>query len=275
VKRALVLTSTILAALIQAGEPASDTFIIGPSARIQQQQVNELQIVEAFRTLAKDSASNDKARQTAIATLQRDKVKSTESMLAAFNPLHASDAAVRIGALQAMQTLKPVGERYSLALGTIAASDPVNDVRAAAISTIKSRGDDFAIRSMIGHLVSSFDQSGSVRDKLLAARASDALRGLNDKRVYQALLYYVTLELRLTNVSAGNLTTRQIDTFSVPSGQNPFPAQLALPIQTPELTMTRVYTTVVAPAVGALKLISGEDFGDDWDKWGKWVAKQK
>jgi len=265
-----------LTAAVHSAEPADDSFVIGPSARLQQQQVDKKQILEAFRALAKDTSANDKTREAAVATLQRDKAKSNEQILASLNSASTPEPEVRIGALKAMEVLKPTGQNVSLALAAIAAGDPVNEVRNAAISTIKTRKDDLAVQGMIGQLVSSFDQTGSIRDKLLAARASDAIRNLNDRRVYQALLYHVWMELRLTNISAGSLTTRQIDTYSVQNnGQNPFPVQLALPIQTPELSMTRVNTSVVAPAVGALKLLSGEDFGDDWEKWGKWVAKQK
>jgi hypothetical protein len=89
------------------------------------------------------------------------------------------------------------------------------------------------------------------------------------------------MELRLTNISDGNLTTRQIDTFAVNNGaNNAIPLQLALPIQTPELSVTRVNTSVVAPAsvapaLSALRSLSGEDFGTDWEKWSRWVEKNK
>jgi len=106
--------------------------------------------------------------------------------------------------------------------------------------------------------------------------AVDSLRGLNDKRVYQSLLYYVWMELRLTNISEGNLTTRQIDTFSANNNNNfARPVQLALPIQTPELNVTRVQTSVIAPATSALRSVTGQDFGQDWEKWDRWISKQK
>jgi hypothetical protein len=83
------------------------------------------------------------------------------------------------------------------------------------------------------------------------------------------------MELRLTNISEGNLTTRQIDTFAVNQGANAAVlVPLALPIQFPELNIQRVNTAVVAPAVSALRDVTGQDFGQDWDAWSKWVQKQ-
>ena len=129
---------------------------------------------------------------------------------------------------------------------------------------------------MVNHLVAAFDGLGNVRNVALRDNAVESLRALSDKRVFQALHHYVTTELRLANISQGSLATRQIDTFAVNSGANTnIPVQLALPIQTPELNVTRVRTTVVAPAVSALRAVSGQDFGDDWERWGRWIEKQK
>jgi len=85
-------------------------------------------------------------------------------------------------------------------------------------------------------------------------------------------LYYVTMELRLANIDGGSLTTRQIDSYQV---NNNSALNLAFPIQTPELKMTKVKTSVVAPAINALQDLTGQTFGQDTEKWQRWVEKQK
>jgi hypothetical protein len=275
----MIVCMTGLAASAPAADsssPGDSEFQIGPSSKIAAEQpLDAKRVAELCKTLSATSAS-EKERAFATAILTKDKTKSAEFLAANLNPKLAPETETRMGALKGIEVVRPIDQKSSIALGTAAASDPIVEVRNAATSLVKSRGDDFAVRTMLGTLVNTFDTAGNFKDKVVAAAAADALRGLGDKRVYQALLYHVTMELRLTNISAGNLTTRQIDTYSVQNGnQNTFPVQLALPIQTPELSVQRVNTTVIAPAVSALKLLSGEDFGDDWDKWDKWVRKQK
>lgn len=267
----------IISGAFAAESPSGEAdFVIGPSAKIKAEQpLDAGRVAELCRTLTATTAS-EKERAFATAILAKDKTKSAEFLAANLNPKIATEAGTRLGALKGIEVVRPTDPKSSIALGTAAASDPIVEVRKAATALVKSRGDDFAIRTMLGTLVSSFDAAGNYRDKVAAVTAADALRDLGDKRVYQALLYHVTMELRLTNVSLGTLSTRQIDTYSVQnSGQNTFPVQLALPIQSPELSVQRVNTSVVAPAVSALKTLSGQDFGDDWDKWDKWVSKLK
>jgi hypothetical protein len=233
-------------------------------------------VAELCKTIAAPSKSDDKARLEAIGKLSRDKAKMSEPLLACLSAKTTADVQVRLGALKAIEAIKPTDQKFSLSLGAAAVSDAAEEVRKSAVSVIKSRADDLAIRAMIGHLLYAFDPVGNVRDQSLHDAAVDSLRGLNDKRVYQSLLYHVWMELRLTNISEGSLTTRQIDTFSANNNNNfARPVQLALPIQTPELNMTRVQTSVIAPATSALRSVTGQDFGQDWEKWDRWIAKQK
>lgn len=278
----LTFCSICLAGILAGGAFAADSsssdsdFVIGPSAKIKAEQpLDAKRVAELCATLSATGAS-EKERTFATEILTKDKTKSAELLAANLNPKLAASTETRLGALKGIEVVRPTDQKSSIALGTAAATDPIVEVRKAATSLVKSRGDDFAIQTMMGSLVNAFDAAGNFRDKIVATAASDALRDLGDKRVYQALLYHVTMELRLTNISAGNLTTRQIDTYSVQNGnQNTFPIQLALPIQTPELSIQRVNTTVCAPALGALKALSGEDFGNDAEKWEKWVRRLK
>ena len=77
------------------------------------------------------------------------------------------------------------------------------------------------------------------------------------------------------NGSILGLTTRQIDTFNVNNGtQNTALIPLSLPIQFPDLKLTVVKTTVCAPCA-ALSSFTGQNFGNDLDKWAKWIRMQK
>ena len=135
--------------------------------------------------------------------------------------------------------------------------------------------DEAAMKQMIGHLMTAYAQSGETTSYALRDAAVASLRGLGERRIYQEMLYRVWMELRLTNVEEGNLTTRQLDTFAVQNGANASVlVPLALPIQFPELKIMRVHTGVIAPAASALRDVSGQDFGTDWDAWAKWVQKQ-
>jgi hypothetical protein len=231
--------------------------------------------VEGYcRTLAPGSSATEKERQTAEAELTREKARAGEMLLACLNPANKADTAARLGALKAIEALKPSDQRTSYSLGASAVTDPASDVRSAAVSLVKARKDDFSIRTMIGHLLASYDDNALVRDAVLHDTAIAGLQALGDKRVYQALLYYATIELRATNVSSGSMTERSIDSFNA-NNPNGGPQRLSFPIQLPSLTVTQVQTTVVAPAMAALRDVSGQDFGQDWDRWGKWLDKQK
>lgn len=248
------------------------------AARKKQELRNKIEFykqVEGYcKALAPNSSATEKERQIAEAELTREKARAGEMLLACLNPANKADAAARLGALKAMELLKPTDQRTSYGLGASAVTDASAEVRSAAVSLVKARKDDFSIRTMIGHLLASYDENALVRDAVLHETAVAGLQALGDKRVYQALLYYATIELRATNVSAGSMTERSINSFNA-NNPNGGPQRLSFPIQLPSLTVTQVQTTVVAPAMAALRDVSGQDFGQDWDRWGKWLDKQK
>jgi HEAT repeat protein len=262
--------------LVLAGESSTggedSGVVIAPSAAFAKSlPLDETRVREACKVLSANATERE--RQAALAALSKDKTKAVELLAPFFTD---EDAALRLGAVRVFDDLKAPNQNCSLALGALAVGDGSEQVRKAAIAATKSRRDDLAVRAMIGRFVGAFDAAGNVRDKNFAATATASLRDLNDKRVYQALLYMVLMEVRATNVSLGNLTTRQIDTYNVMNGaQANAIVPLALPIQMPELNVAAVRTSVMAPAVNALRMLSGQDFGENWEKWDKWVAKQR
>ena len=233
-------------------------------------------VKEASASLAPGKGSTDATREKAVLnTLQKDKVKAGEALAACLDAKSVPEKETRLGALRGIELLKPAGANISYALGTSAVADPEEAVRVSATKLVKDRNDTAAMNQMIGHLYSAYQPNGAVLSQSLRDSAVASLRGLNDRRIYQGILYRVWMELRLTNISEGNLTTRQIDTFAVNQGANATVlVPLALPIQFPELSIQRVNTAVIAPAVSALRDVTGQDFGQDWDAWSKWVQKQ-
>ncbi len=222
-----------------------------------------------------DSRTEGKAEKALKALLVENKTRTIEGLLSCLDSRTTSEVNTRIGALKAIEASQYTHPTVSQYLAASAIGDPERQVRAAAISTIKARKDDPAIGGMIQYLMSSFDDKGKVLNEEVKAGAVEALQTLNDKRVYQALQYYVTMELRVTNTELANFATRQIDSFSVNNGANvSVLVPLSFPIQFPELKITRVRTTVKCPAASGLEALTGMNFGEDLDKWQKFFAKK-
>jgi hypothetical protein len=258
-----------------AGTPLPDAPVAAPS-RSQDRLAQYQKVAQLCAILAPDSNASEPDKQSAASFLSAERARNGEMLMACLNPRNQPAPSVRLGALKGIEAARPIGAQASYVLGAAAGNDPDAAVRSAAVKLIKARKDDLGVRTMIGHLLASYNDTGAVRDDVLHANALGALRELGDPRVCQALLQYVTAEIRATNVSAASMDTRQIDTYSANSGANVnVLVPLALPIQMPSLTMQQIKTTVRVPAVSALRDLSGQDFGEDWDKWDQWARKQK
>jgi len=255
--------------------PAAEAGAAPRSQALREKLEYYRQVERLCVVLSPKSSASETEKQAAVAELTREKARAAEMLIACLNPANKAETPARLGALKAVELVKPDDAKLSYTVGATAAADSVPEVRSAAISVVKTRNDELGIRTMIGHLLASYDDNGLVTSKVLHDTAVGALRELGDKRVYQALFYRATLELRLTNVSEGSLTTRSIDSFSNTGGNFAIPQQLSFPIQTPELSVTHVATCVCVPALVALHDVSGQNFGEDWDKWDKWLKKLK
>ena len=99
------------------------------------------------------------------------------------------------------------------------------------------------------HLIGAFDKQGNVVNAPVRDAAVKALRSIDDARVLHTLAYYATLEMRPTVTELANFQTRQIDSYTVNQGAAATVLiPLSFPVQFPELRITRVRTTVCAPA---------------------------
>ncbi|MBE7464854.1 MAG: hypothetical protein HS116_15370 [Planctomycetes bacterium] len=230
----------------------------------------EKSIVEHAAALGASDGDEAK-REAAVAALIRDREQSGDVLLACLDFRRMPQSETRLGALQGLRVVKPAGPRVSPSLAWSAVMDPETGVRDEAVKLIKERKDDAAVGGMIRHLMGAFDEGGEVRNAPLRDAAVRSLRALDDPRVYEAFFYYVVCEMRPTLTELTNFQTRQIDSFTVMQGGNVIiPILLSFPVQFPELGITRVRTTVSAPA-SALRAVTGQDFGDDVGKWRKWL----
>ena len=243
----------------------------GASKYWQDRNAYYQEVGEACSTLAPNAAADEKSRQNALLVLKKDRTRATEGILAALDFRNTYDVPKRLGALKALEALQTVHSTVSAYLAMAAVADPDENVRKAVVSLVKARADNAAIGGMLQYLMNDFDGNGHVVDEAVRDRAVESIHSLHeDKQIYQSLLYYVTLEMRVSNTELANLQTRQIDSFQNIGGRI---VPLSFPVQLPELKITSVHTTVRCPAVNALEALSGQDFGEDADKWGRWIRK--
>jgi chromosome segregation and condensation protein ScpB len=228
-----------------------------------------LDVCKKFADGADSKARNDALKEF----LAKDPRRATEGLLGCMVPCTTPEAKMRLAALKVVEASQLAHPMVSAYLAGSAIRDPEKDVRKAAISTIKARKDDQAIGRIINTLLATYSESGAILDAAANGNAVAALTDLDDRRVYSALNYYVTLEVRATMVDLANFTTRQIDSYTVNSGTVTVIVPLSFPIQFPELKITRVRTTVKCPASLALEAITGQAFGMDAERWAKWIER--
>ena len=179
----------------------------------------------------------------------------------------------RLAALAALKVTHPTHFTVSRKLADATIFDPAADVRRAAVNLIKERKDDHATGMILGRLLPMFDAAGNAANPEYKDNAVAALKSINDRRVYETLLYHCMLEMRPTVTELSEFTTRTIHSYSVNQGANvAVLVFLSFPIQFPTIQIIKVRTTVSAPA-SALKALSGQDFGDDGNAWLDWIRK--
>ena len=261
---------------------ADDDLAIGLSQKEERKEADRAKGIALCKKFVydRDSFVDTKALEAEGAKLAKETANRT-LLISCLDPKSVTEPELRRGALHALNAAKFSSPEVSRALSTVAVSDPNEDVRKDAIASIKLRNDDVAVKQVIDYMLSTYDDNGNVKTLPEHDSSVDAARALaeGDSRVYKTLLekaYYATIETRVTNTQLVNFVTRQIDSFTVNSGaQVNLILRLSFPIQFPELAITKVRTTVKAPcaSVEALQELTGQPFGDDVDKWDKWIRK--
>lgn len=261
-------------------DAADDDLAIGLNRREEKKAVDRAKGLAICAKFAYDTESfvDSKAMEKDAAELAKD--SSAKLLLVSFlDPKINPEVNLRRGALNALNQAKLTSTEISHALAAVAITDPSEAVRKEAVASIKMRKDDVATKRFLDYMLATYDEAGNVKLQAEHDNAVESGRALaaGDNRIFQSLLekiYYATLELRITNTELANLKTRQIDSFTVNSGaQVNLILRLSFPIQFPELKITRIRTTVKAPCVNAMEELSGQNFGEDVEKWDKWVRK--
>jgi len=282
-KALTILSATVFLVLgyssgaADSGTDAKGVFI-GESAKAAEPKAAEAvefnrKVVDYARVLGMTS-STDEQKQDVVAGLLTEREKSSHVLLGCLDAKKFTSLDVRLGALKGLKVTRPEGARVSPSLAWSAVLDPAEDVRAAAVDLIKQRKDDQAMGGMVRHLLGAFDEAGNVVNAPVCDAAVQGLKNLGEKRVYEALLYYVLCEMRPTMTELVSFSTRQIDAFTVTQGAAvTLIIPLSFPVQFPELAITRVRTTVSAPAA-ALRAATGQDFGADADRWKNWIRNR-
>jgi uncharacterized protein YfaS (alpha-2-macroglobulin family) len=96
-----------------------------------------------------------------------------------------------------------------------------------------------------------------------------ALRTIGDRRVAEAMLTYVTLEVLAAATTFNGMRTRSMRTVAPQGGGAA--GGVNLPIEFPEIGITTYHGTVMVPALAALRSLTGQNFEDDQDQWQRWI----
>lgn len=263
----------------KTGTPAEDAVFIGQMSAPKEGEKPKLEraelekkVLEQARMLGRTDTP-ESARQDVVANFARDRDKVGDILLGALDYRKVTDTETRVGSVKGLQVAKPEGPRVSPSLAWSAVMDPSSDVRKGVVGLIKDRKDDAAVGGMIRHLIGAFNADGEVINVPVRDNAIEGLRAMKDDRIAEALFTYCVMELRPTQTE-GDLKPGAIQSFTVLTGaQVTIVIPLTFPIDFPNMTIRRVRTTVSAPA-SALRAFTGQNFGDDVEKWKQFFGKK-
>lgn len=216
---------------------------------------------EAARFLSDDKLEAG-TRAALTAGIRQDAERAAKAFVRCLDWQRYSDARARLGALRGIEIAGAPISATGKGLAGSAIAEPVPEVRNAAIDLIRRRKDAAAGGEILRFWRAAYDSDLGFDEPRRAAAAA-AMRDIGDKRVFQALLSYVTLEVR-----AGSASGASIDTVNI-TGQG-----INLPIEQPGMNLISVEGTIIVPATGSLKQATGQDFGKNLAQWREWLDKQ-
>jgi hypothetical protein len=182
----------------------------------------------------------------------------------------------RMGALRGIQMSNAPAKTVGKALGKSALAEPDAKVRAEAISLIKERKDGMALHTVMNALAAASDTDGlGIINEAQRNAAAQALRDIGSKRVFEILLYYVTLEIRTGFATPVATETKYLtNSGDVSNGGG----TINLPIELPTLEIGSFQGMITVPAIsdplGALRRATGQNFGKNLGQWKKWIDEQ-
>jgi len=229
--------------------------------------------VEAARLLNKEKLEYE-ALSELTEGLQRDKNRSAKVFGSLLDARKTSDAGVRFGAVKAIELTNPESAAIGKELSATAILEKDERVRGAVIELIRSRRDTEAARGLVKQWHAAFEDEALGVDEALRTQAENAMRDVGDRRIYEAIYYYVTMELRAQTATLDRMDTVRIRDAGRNVQNNDRGGNINLPIDLPSITLSSVETTLVVPALPSLKRITGQDFGRDLVRWKAWIAEQ-
>jgi len=206
--------------------------------------------------------STDPGTTDLAAALKREPERYGILFAKLLDPAKFKDASTRLGALRALQVAAPASPAVGKSLADSVIAEPVAEVRTAALDILRQRTDHTAGAELLRYWRSAYDEDNGFNEKARASAVA-AMRDIGDRKVFEALLYYVTLEVR-----AEAATNPRVDTVSI-RGQG-----INLPIDLPSTNAMSFHATLVVPALASLQQATGENFGRNIDKWNEWLQKQ-
>lgn len=285
-RRSLVCSSAVVLAAVlwqfpaqaaDSPQPAGEAVVIGVRRDDASPAPPSVGPREWFRAGLSDAAWQSEAAAAAVLlgsgklsaeektglsdALRRDRQRSGRAFAACLDP-HQYDATTRLGAVHGIRIAEPAPSAAAKALACSALAEPVPQVRTAAIDLVRERKDVAVTAEIVRFWRAAYDEDvGFDEAKRVAAVA--ALRDIGDRRAFEALLYYATLE-----IYAGAATAATMAEASITG------AGVNLPIQLPGMDLMSFHATIIVPAMPSLKGATGQDFGRDLAKWRDWVGKQ-
>lgn len=206
--------------------------------------------------------------------LQRDKNRSAKVFGGFLDARKTSDAGVRFGAVKALELTNPESAAVGKELAAAAILEKDERVRGAVVELIRTRKDTEAARGLVKQWHAAFEDEALGVDEALRTAAENAMRDVGDRRIYEAIYYYVTMELRAQTATLDRMDTARIRDAGRNVQANDRGGNINLPIDLPSITLSSVETTLVVPALPSLKRITGQDFGRDLPRWKAWIAAQ-
>ena len=234
---------------------AADAPVVGP-------------VTLAIRVLGGDEARQEE-RAEALRTIAKATDPAGDKVVNHLDAEKHGDWVVRRGAVRGLQALGIAGPRVSSALAWAASRDGEAKVRDEAVSVIKTRGDWAATELLGKYLIDTYDRKGLVINAVVHDRSVEALRAIGDRRSAETMLTYVTVEVEIASTGFAGMRSRTMRA-TVPQGDGQA-SSVNLPMEFPEIGMTKYRGTVVVPALAALCSLTGQNFGDDQDQWRRWI----
>ena len=204
--------------------------------------------------------------------IKRDPVRAAFAFAECLNLKNCADPRVRLGAVKGIgyANIKPSLVSKALAAVVIAESD--QPTRTAAAELLKARKDPVANKVLVDYYLDAFDTDGVLLKADHERAAIAALRDVGGRQIYEALMAYVTMEV---NAGAASEAAPPQTVYITNSGNiNTGGGSINLPIELPNLELKGYHGTLVVPALGALKQVTGQNFGRNIDRWQNWIAKQ-